>query len=186
MKKTGFTLIEIVVVISIIALVVPAVFAIVFGILREQTKLMRLSTIKKEGDYILNVVKGTIKNNALAIHSDGPPTEENEKCRVIEDYTSGSALTFEDNAGDWFKVLLSTDKIASYSSGTDSTLNLNSDRTVISGFSIGCARSVAYSPPIVSLSFDICYAASPGSCVSTRVEETATLHYQTKIKLRNF
>ena len=185
--KKAFTLIETIIVISVIGLVIPAIFTIVFGLVRQQTKIYRLSTVKTEGDYILNIIAATIRNSALTIYSAGPPTSANEVCDVIETYTSTTnRLIFEDRWGSWFRILLSSEKISSYSSVTAASLDLNSNKTIVSGFSIGCSRNFDYSSPTVSLSFDICYDTGAGTCASTLPEETATLHYQTKIKLRNF
>lgn len=186
MRRKSFTLIEIIVVISVVALVIPAVFAIVFGILRQQTKIYRLSLVKKEGDFILNIIGATIRNNALAIYSSTPPDDTNGVCQIVESYPASSSLFFQDQWGNWFGFSESSNSVASSASVLGSPLVLNSEKTLISNFSIGCDRLVTYSPAIVSLSFDICYSTGAGSCASSRPEETANLHYNTKIKLRNY
>ena len=186
MQKKTFPLIEIIVVISVIALVMPAIFAIVFGILRQQTKIYRLSTVKKEGDFILNIIGATIRNNALTIYSSSPPDDTNGVCQIVESYPSSSSLFFEDQWGSWFGFSESTNRISSSASVLASPLILNSEKTLVSNFAISCDRLVTYSPAVVSLSFDICYSTASGSCISSRPEETASLHYATKIKLRNY
>lgn len=184
MKKRGFTLIEIVVVIAVVALVVPAIVAILLGILREQTKIYRLSTVKKEGDNILTVMNTNIRNNALTIHSSSPPDETNIVCQNIELSDPSSSLFFQNIEGNWFGFSASASAVTSTSAGL--ALNLNSNKTAISNLIFTCIRNAAYSPALVSVSFDICYAQSPGICAAGRGEETASLHYQTRIKLRNF
>ena len=185
--KKGFTLIETIVVLVVLSLTIPTIFAIIFGIVRQQTKIYRLSKVKEEGDFILNTTATLVKNSALSIHSGNPPSDANEECASSgESYSSTSRLFFKDQEGDWFRILLSSDKISSYSSSTTTSVFLNSGKTIVSGLSIGCDRVADYSPPVVNLSFDICYVVSTGNCTSTRPEETASLHYQTKIKLRNF
>lgn len=185
MKKKGFTLIEMVVVIAVVALTVPAIFAIVFGLLREQTKIHRLSTVKQNGDFILNTIGTTIRSNALSVHAFTPATDDNAVCRIVESY-SDSTLFFRDALGDTFGFSASDSAVTSSSASLGSSTLLNSEKTVVSNFSLSCEKTAAYSPALVSVSFDICYAATLGSCSVDRAEETATLHYQTKIKLRNF
>jgi type II secretory pathway pseudopilin PulG len=184
MKKPGFTFIEVLVVFSIVALVVPSIFAIIFAVLREQTKILRLSTAKREGDYALNIMGSVIRNRALSIHSDSPTDDTNQVCRKVESVSAGS-LYFKDDTGAWFGYYSSSNKISSASSVIATPLVLNSANTYIDNFSIGCERSAAYSYPAVSISFDICYKTQTGNCSSTRPEEISTLHYQSKVSLRN-
>lgn len=186
--KKAFTLIETIVVIAVIGLTIPAIFAIIFGLVRQQTKIYRLSLVKREGDYALNIIGSLIKNRAITIYSTTPPN--NQQCDNVGDIYPPTGTTdklfFQDQQGEWFEISLLADRIASQSSNlTDD--QLTSTTTFVQNFSIACKKTAFYSPAIVSLSFDICYdtgAADP--CTSTRPEETATLHYQTKIKLRNF
>jgi type II secretory pathway pseudopilin PulG len=184
MKKKGFTFIEVLVVFSIIALVIPAVFAVIFAVFREQTKILRLSTAKRQGDYVLNLIGYNIRNRAFSIHSGSPADDTNEVCKNIQTVTA-SSLFFKDDTGAWFGYYLTNNKISSSSSVIVTPLDLTSANTYISNFSIGCEKSVAYSYPSTSISFDICYKTQAGDCTSTRPEEISTLHYQSKISLRN-
>jgi|SRR3990167_3394474 len=185
-NSAGFTLIEMLVVIAIVIFIVPVMFSVVFSVLREQTKIYRLSTVKGEGDYVLNRVSSTVRNYAISIHSASPPDDNNQKCKAVETYSSSSSLYFQDEWGEWFSFYLSSGTISSSSSQLAQPQSLNSDKTAIYDFSIGCTRAASYSPPTISLSFNICYVTSAGSCASTRPEEFSDLHFQTKIKLRNY
>lgn len=184
MKKPGFTFVEILVVFSVVALVIPSIFAIIFAIFREQAKILRLSTAKREGDYVLNIISNVIRNRALSIHSGSPVDDTNEVCKEVESLSS-SSLYLRDVTGAWFGYSFSANKISSSSSVTAVPLDLNSSNTYIDNFSIGCEKSAAYSYPSVSISFDICYKTLSGDCTSTRPEEISSLHYQSKIRLRN-
>lgn len=184
MKKKGFTLVEMLVVFSVIALVIPSIFAIIFTVIREQAKILRLSTAKREGDYALNLINNQIRNRALSIHSDSPADATNEICRDVETVSS-SSLYFKDERDAWFGYYSSSNKISSSSSVIASPLELTSANTYVDNFSIGCEKTAAYSYPSVSIAFDICYKTVSGNCSSARPEEISTLHYQSKIGLRN-
>ena len=180
--KKGFTLIEMIVVIAVIALTLPSIFAIVFGIAKQQTKIYRIFKVKQEGDYILNLVTDTVRNSAVGIYSSSPPNPPaNEKCQSSpypSTYTSATSLVFQDRISKWFSISLSGNNIASASAlGTN---NLNSSKVTISNFTIKCRKKNVYSNAEVTLLFRISYNAS-----STLPEDTAYLDYQTRIMLRN-
>lgn len=188
-SEVGFTLIEAIVVVGVISVTLPVIFSILFVILQMQTKIFRLSTVKKEGDYILNLVENNIKDNAISIHADKtPPPDSTNKVCDLETTTYGQSPTvtklyFLNKAGSWFGYYLDGTTLVS-----DSLLlgsgNLNSPKTQIINFSISCAKNNFYSPSTVSLSYDIQFCAT-SLCDQTRPEEIALLHYQTRIKLRN-
>jgi len=184
-QKHGFTLIEIIVVIATIGLVLPAIFAIVFTILQQQIKIQRFSIVKREGDYVLDVMENVIRNYAQTIHSMRPPDDSNKICQTP---TTENASYFKDKFGNWFRFYLnSSNKIASESSvivdasGQPQPIDLNSSKTKVTNFVIQCYSTASYSPPVVNISFTIEYNTS-----SSRPEEKASLNYQTKVKLRSY
>ena len=181
--KKSFTLIETIVVVAVIGLTLPVLIGTIFILVRQQTKIIRLSQVKREGDYIINLMENTIRNRAISIHS-GIPTEGNIVCKDAGSSSSGPPLYFLDKNGQWFGYLADSNSIASNSANP--TINLTSSKILISNFSIDCSRKIIYSPASISLGFDICYDIGAGVCTSTRPEEIASLHYQTRIKLRNY
>ena len=189
MKKiNGFTLIETIVVVAVIGLTLPVIFAIFFVLLQQETKIYRLSTVKKEGDYIINLMENAIKNEAVTILSSIspiPPDATNKKCASdSSSYSSTSSLYFLNKNGLWFGYLVNGNTIAS-SAASLASINLTSSKTRISSFSISCSRTYMYSQPSISLSFNIEYC-NDIACSQTRPEEIASLFYQTRIKLRNY
>jgi type II secretory pathway pseudopilin PulG len=187
-QKKSFTLIEMIVVIATIGLVLPALFAIIFSILQQQVKIQRLSIVKREGDYILNIMENAIKNYATKIYSDSSLSNDNEKCKDENSSYSndGQNFYFKDKLGNWFRFYLDTaNSISSESSvlnnGSPGSVSLNSSQTKITNFSIQCYRTALYSPPVINISFTISYYTS-----SSRVEETASFNYQTKVKLKSY
>lgn len=183
--EVGFTLIEMIVVIAVIAVTLPSIYTIVFGIARQQTKIYRISKVKKEGDYILNLISNVIKNNAVSIHSNHPTTDLNEVCKNVPSSETAASLYFQDSTNNWFGYLLTSNVISSDSSNLGSPISLNSIKILINNFSIGCEKTASFSKANIMLSFDVCYDTGSGLCTSTRPEETASLHYQTRVKMRN-
>jgi hypothetical protein len=182
-QKKSFTLIEMIVVIATIGLVLPALFAIVFSILQQQVKIQRLSIVKREGDYVLNVMENIIRNDAIKIYSE--KTFNNEQCPMENSSygpQDGSTFYFRDKSDRWFNFYQNTTNISSNSANLSSPVNLNSSQTKISNFNIQCYRTALYSPPVIDVGFIIEY-----NTTSSRAEEKVTpLTYQTKIKLKSY
>jgi len=177
-RKKSFTLIEMIVVIATIGLVLPTLFAIIFSILQQQLKIQRLSIVKKEGDYVLNVMENVIRNYAVKIYSEH--NFINERC-ATENSTYGPNFFFRDKYDRWFNFYQSYNNISSNSANLSSPVNLNSSQTRITNFSIQCYKTALYSPPVINISFTISYYTS-----SSRAEETASFNYQTKVKLKSY
>lgn len=169
------------VVIAVIGLVLPAFFSIIFSILLQQTKVERLTQVKKQGDNALNVIENTIRGSAQKLYSNSSLTTE--ICSTTGSSSSsvdGSNFYFKDQYSNWFQFSLTSDKIASNSS-IASSVNLTTSKVKITDFNLSCNRAGLFSSPIVSVSFKISYATA-----STRQEDNAALSYQTAIKLRTF
>lgn len=197
MKKKGFTLIEILVVIGTIGISLPLLFNIFYTLAREQIKIHRLIEVKKQGDYVLNVIKTLIVNRAISIHNNIPPSPID--CSSIQNITANNY--FLDRQGTYFRLCRSStgttcdnsdSYIASSSSIADvGTVALNNNKTLITDFSLTCFQNQSYSPPIVGIQFTICYKTIPTQTNCNieslaRVEETAKLTYSTFIKLRSY
>lgn len=187
MFKKSFTLIETIVVIAVIGLTLPVLIGTIFILVRQQTKIIRLSQVKREGDYLINVMENTIRDRAVTIHS-AEPNDANIVCKDAGSSYSPPTpiLYFLDKDKNWLSYELSGNTVASDSANLASPINLTSTKTRIENFSISCARNTIYSPPSVSFDFDVCFVTGAGICTSTRPEETASMHYQTRIKLRNY
>jgi len=182
-KDKAFTLIEVMVVIAAIGIVLPALFSIIFTILQQQIKIQRLSIVKREGDYVINLLENIIRNNAVKIYSD--QTLNNEQCTTENPSygpQNGQNFYFRDKFDRWFKFYQDSTNLASNSANLSLPINLNSQQTKITSFSIECYRTALYSPAVVGITFTIEY-----NTASSRPEEKVTpLTYKTKIKLRNY
>jgi prepilin-type N-terminal cleavage/methylation domain-containing protein len=187
-KNFGFTLIEIVIVISIIAVIIPTIFAIIYSIMREQVKIFTLTQVKREGDNALNIMTTLIRNSAVTVHS-GPPTDNNVVCTKSTEtwpLNSTDPLYFQDRYGDWFSFIAVSDaqnqeryKISSDSSGLNDVDLTSFSNTNVQDFKISCQGTAENSPPLISISYVINQLSQ-----TNREEDIASLNYQTKVKLR--
>jgi type II secretory pathway pseudopilin PulG len=200
--KKSFTLIETIVVIAVIAIVIPAVFSIIFSLIYEQTKVYHLTQVKREGDYALRIMQTVIRNNAVTIYSScsnlANPTivqcPSNSGSFPVKYPTSGgsdgSNFCFQDKNTNGFSFAYDSanQAIASNSSILNTGGDLTSNKVAISNFSIKCLRTAAFSPPVITVSYDVGYNSPGAGCspTSSRAEDIACLHYQTNIQLRSY
>jgi len=184
-RLKSFTLIELIIVVGITSLMVPVVFSIVFVIIQQQTKIIRLQEVKRQGDFILSNIKTTIRNNAVEIYSNNDLTEEHKVCATSDssyEGLSGQSLYFKDKLGKWFNYYLTDDKISSGSSlFISNPEELTNDQVAITNYTITCTRQSIYSTPMIALSITLQY-----NTTSTRPEDTAELTYNTNIKLKSY
>jgi type II secretory pathway pseudopilin PulG len=179
-KDESFTLIETIIVVGITGLIIPVVFAIIFVILQQQTKTIRLQEVKTQGDFVFSNIRTTIRNSAVQIYSDS--SLQTEKCNTaISNYgpQNGATFYFKDKNGNWFNYYLSSDKISS--SSAQGSIDLTNQKVKITSYTISCQRQSVYSPPLVSLSLTLQY-----NTTSTRPEDKAELTYNTNIKLKSY
>jgi prepilin-type N-terminal cleavage/methylation domain-containing protein len=178
--KKGFTIIETIVVIAVIGITLPVLFAIIFTLMRQQLKINRLSEIKREGDYVSSVIENTIKDRAVSIHSNLPVNDSTKICEEALSFSSPDAnLYFLDKNKNWFGYQFSGNTLSSESANlVNPSINLNSSKIIILNFSINCTRNTVYTAQSVEFSFDVCYDTGLPDCATTRPEEVTSLHYQ--------
>ncbi len=198
--RYGFTLIEIIVVVGVIALALPALFSVLFVVLQQQVKVTRLNEVKKEGDAVLQLVEAKIKDNAQTIwgcadnlQCDGPENPITTIC------TSG---TPPDNAGyvkkfnwassgpnnNWFAFLPDGENSSIQYITSSGITTITSPKVIVDflSFSVTCNKKSTYSNPTVTLSFNICYRTNGNydSCSNVPPEDLVQLTYRTNIVLR--
>lgn len=179
MNKRAFSIVEILVVTGIIGMMIPIIFTVLYAIIRQEARILALTTVKNQGDYILNNLKFNVKNYAVGIHSGTPATDENAVCVTASAVsTVYNPLYLRDRAGNTFFYSVTSGAIASNSSVLATPAPLNTDRVTISGLTMSCNRPTTFSSPILTVSYTVNYVSSSG-------ESPASLTYQTKIKLRN-
>lgn len=179
MNKKAFTIIELLVVMGIVGLMIPIIFTVLYAVIRQEARIFALTSVKNQGDFILNSIKYNVRNYGLSVHNGNPADDLNRVCtNASATPTAYSPLYLRDRTGNTFYYSVSDGNLASNSSVLASAVTLNSNRVTISNFSMSCNRPTALSAPIVSLSYTVNYVTASG-------ESPASMTYQTKIKLRN-
>jgi len=178
----GFTFVEILVSITVLGIVLPILFSIIFTIFRQQTKIYRLNEVKKQGDYILVLSKNLVRNYASGIYSESNFT--NQKCDGIlntnyTSATSGKDFYFRDKNGSPFNIFLDSGQVATGSGGINS-IKITNNQVVVENFTLACENTSSAADSFVTIKFDIRY-----NTTSTRKEDSASLSYQSSFKLRN-
>ena len=182
-RKKSFTIIELVISIGVLMFILPITFSIVFSILRQELSTSALIMAKRDSDNLLGIMKNTVKDRAMSIHSGVPTTLLNEVCsslQVGQSYISDAGVTknmyFQDKYGAYFHYTLLSGRIASASSSmTPSSVNLTNSKITISSFRLECMRQSEFSAPVISVSF-----------TSTFSSFLPSFSYFTKFKLLNY
>ncbi len=184
LKSKGFTFIELLIVIGVISISLPIIFGLFFINIKVESKVYRLQQVKREGDVVLGTMESVIRQYARSIHSSSDVPDTNEVCTGTNPTYSGD-LYFKDQQGNAFRFYVNGDTIASESAktatgGSDEIFSETSTATKITNWTLSCLRTASFSPPLVTIQFTVSQNDN-----SSRVEEQASLYYQTTIKLRN-
>ncbi|PIQ73739.1 hypothetical protein COV58_00860 [Candidatus Roizmanbacteria bacterium CG11_big_fil_rev_8_21_14_0_20_36_8] len=188
-NKKGFTLIEIIIVISVISILLPTIFATVYMIVQQQLRIYRITETKRQGDYVSTVMKELISREVIGFQDDaGLPL-----C-----FTSGSSATAVDGSNFNFiasPVAPSTNnqlfgfirtgstiqlEIGTVIAPAAITTDLTNTRVAVTNFIIACNKKSDSTLPLVAYEFDILFIDS----TPTNSEGIVSLHYQSKVKIR--
>lgn len=180
--------IEAIVVIGVIALALPTLFAVFFLILQQQIHSAKLLDVKKQGLFVSNIITTTIRQNATGIYTTyEDPTSSvcSSSAQGSHTYPSAFPLYFTDTNSNWFYFDSTNNTIASASSLFASPLYLTSSTALIQPSSVtyGCSAT-GYGSPIVTLNYSVCYHSSgtaSGSCDSGA--DAARLPFQVTVSL---
>lgn len=166
----GFTLVEILVVISILAIIVVAGSNMFFTLLRGSNKTKVLQSAKQNGNYAISVMERMIRN-ARNISGSGSS--------IVIQNPDGQQTTFECCG-------TSPDLMIASRSGTLTCqqTRLTSGEVKVSScpavFSV-VSGVIGTKPAVVTIKFSLSQAG-----ITTRPEEQATIDFQTTVSLRNY
>jgi len=158
----GFTLIEILVVIGILAIVALIGTNMFFTILKGSAKTRILAEVKQNGNYALNVMERMIRNGKIT-SSCGP---------------NMSSIKILSADGEETEFACEADKISSNSA----SLTSSKVKPVSGTCDFDCYEGEeGVSPDEVIIKFDLTQAET-----AARLEEQATVSFQTSVTLRNY
>lgn len=160
MKKTGFTLIEILVATAILGIVAVVGVNMFFSILRGSTKTRVLAEVKQNGNYALNVMERTIRNaKSLESHSEA-------SIEILNPDDESITFSCDDNKIKMNGENLISDKVE--------VLNCAGFFTVVEG-------EEGVRPAEVTIDFRLKQAGT-----AARPEEQASVDFKTTVTLRNY
>jgi prepilin-type N-terminal cleavage/methylation domain-containing protein len=167
----GFTLIEILVALGILAIIVVIVSNMFFTILKSSSKTKVLTEVKQNGNYALNVMARMIRNGRIGVGECGA-------------YPDRITITNPDDGITTFHCCGSPPMIASKSGSlTCEQARLTSDKVQASSSCddfISCTQTFE-GPPVVTINFTLQQAGT-----ASRPEEEATVNFRMTVTLRNY
>lgn len=195
MKNKGYTLIEMLIVITIIGLVLPAVFTILFSIMRQQLRIHQLNEVKKQGDYISSFMRNKITTEGVKIAKssdvnavDGTLTDE--QCIASGSIYPPDAPTnrtqafyfFTKQRPNYFIFTTDNENLVLFESENEKKSTLTTSKVKITQLGFACYKRANIAVPIVELVFTVEYNNSSG--VSNPGDVTK-LTYRSKMRLKS-
>ena len=192
--KVGFTLIEFLVVLGILAVTVGSTLLFLSSVLRGSNKVSVTTEVKQNGQAVLNSLEKQIRNAVDAQQVDVDTiklTRQDENPLYIKCFPHG-ALGPPYTYNGWLGSAVSAsgipgDVYTSFTSKEDtiSGVDINchpSDPPNCDGLKVISSSTGVSSPPIVS----ICFVASQGIDAPSRQDFQANVTFETTISLRKY
>jgi prepilin-type N-terminal cleavage/methylation domain-containing protein len=169
-KKSGYTLIEILVAIAVLGIVAVIGSQMFFSILKNTTKSRVLAEVKQNGSHALLVMSRMIRNaKGIQKNSDDQTCESGMKKLRIENPNS-----------DWTEFDFSGTRIASVSAlRTDYLMNDKVAIDTTQPFQFDCVQTGDH-PSVVTISFTLIQKTG------SKVEEKVQIDFNTMVSLRTY
>lgn len=156
MRKKSFTLIEMIVVIGVIALLVPTIFAMTFALIRQQLTLFGYSELKRQGSLVQQSIRNTIATRGMSVTDSS--YSDIDICPPLTSPTPTPAqriyLLDTNNEGfSFFQELAEPYRFASYSASTGKTYFLTNSNISLTDVAFTCYRTDEASSPFVYASY---------------------------------
>lgn len=177
---SGYTLVELLAVTSIVVIVSGLIIGVLYSTLRGGSKTRITNDVAQNGNYAISIISNTALLAEAVTEIGGTPVSD---CTTL---TQGSSIQLKNPDGSFvtFSCDVSTESIASSSAGTTTYLIDNSSVKVDpSTCSFACYQSTGnpYDQPIINATFTVS-ERSGGSFV----ENTASSPFQTSVTMRNY
>ena len=164
-NKKGFTLVEMLVVIGVLAIIVVVGSTIFFNLLKGSTKTRTVNLIKQNGSYALTIMERMIRNGKIIQNSDGQICESVMPKIKIENPDGGET-----------EFSCEGDRISSNSA----SLISNQVKVANGSCSFDCQRTSVFEPDVVTINFTLSQVQA-----DVRPEEEASMVFKTTVVLRN-
>ena len=167
-SKNGFTLIETLVSLGVLAVVVVMATNLFFSLLRGASKTKAIQTVKQNGGYAISVMERMIRNAK----------------QVLDCQTDYITIKSQDEEETTFRFCSEEDDswIASVSGTlTCADARLTSSEVQLVSSSFTCMPGDGTKPDGVDINFSLAKAGT-----GTRPEEGAVVNFQTSVFLRNY
>ena len=169
-QSKGFTLIEILVVVGLLAIIAAIGSNMFFTTLRSSGKSKILTTVKQNGDYALATIERLIRDSEKVItNSDGSLCAVGMN-KVKTKRLDGSEVEFACEEEGTANGLIASN-----------SARLTSNEVKVDSCSFDCSSQGEFYPQIVVIDFTLSQAV-----VTTRPEEQASVNFRTSVTTRNF
>lgn len=196
-RKSAFTLVEVIIVLSIISLTFPLLFSTLFVVSRQQVSTNRLTDVKQQGDAVMNYLTTQMRNNAIQIQTyngvnwvsacenASTAAEKITNSTTPPLYGSISFLDGETQTNSVFTI--SKGQLCRQTRPDDSASikldtceePLTNRSVVVSNLVIQCINVDTTTSPFVEISFVLTGAKGQAAGV-----EPTTMNFSTKVQLR--
>jgi type II secretory pathway pseudopilin PulG len=180
-KRESFTLIEMIIVVGVLGFALPVLFAIMFIVIQQQTRIYALQEVKRQGDIAIFSIKSSIRQYGKLVANLSPYPNVTEICPPYPTPTLTPApyiMVYDSSMAD-FSYKLINNKIASESSRNAISNNFLTDESVVvSNLQFSCYRTNQFSPPIVWTSFTVTKSGTDPNLPS--------MQYNSRFKLRSY
>lgn len=152
-RRKGFTLLEVIVVIGILAFTLPIVTIVLFIIVRQQLTVSRMTEVKRQGDQAIAVIQNVLTREVVSMYDSSVPTPS-PVCAA----TTASPVditSFKDGAGNLIRFTVDTGTLHVVRNGASEDITNPAKATVEGTISMQCVKSAAYTHPLVKISFSI-------------------------------
>lgn len=180
--KLGFTLIEFLIVLGVLAVAIGSSLLVLTSVLRGSNQANITSEVKQNGQATLDSIEGQIRNaNDARDLLPLPAGASDGVALTLSDGTSASIACFPAGANTNGSIKLLSGIVTSYTSLTNQDTVSGVDVTDCS-FSVISATTGAQSPAIVKVSF----VANQGIAAPSRQDFKANVKFETTISLRRY
>lgn len=168
----GFTLVELLAVIVVIASIGGIVFGILFASLRGSNKSTNVTTLQQNGNYALSQITKMVRN-ARSLEYPSPCFSESTGYSA----TTSSIIIENADAG---RTTFSCDNLPTGTLSSNSASLIDTSSVVVTACSFTCTQNSLYDFPTITVSFTLSKKYSSGV-----VDTTTPSSFQSTVIMRN-